>query len=121
MIKFFANNEIEDEWNREFFSKLPNEIQKIARRKLRILNNSQTINDLSIPPANRLEKLKVNIKGFHSIRGNRQRRITVDTASRLSKYFGSPIIFWLGLQNDYSIEEELKSMGEELENIPTMN
>jgi proteic killer suppression protein len=75
MIKSFADRETERVWNGEFPSKLPNEIQKIARRKLRMINNSQTISDLRIPPANRLEKLKGNLKGMHSIRINKQWRI----------------------------------------------
>ena len=75
MIKSFADRETERVWNGEFSSKLPNEIQKIARRKLRMINNSQTISDLRIPPANRLEKLKGNLKGMHSISINKPWRI----------------------------------------------
>ena len=51
------------------------EIQEIARRKLRMLSNSQNIADLKIPPSNRLEKLKGNWKDFYSIRINDQWRI----------------------------------------------
>ena len=51
------------------------DIQVTARRKLRMLNNSQDLNDLLIPPANRLEKLKGNLKDFYSIRINNQWRI----------------------------------------------
>ncbi len=76
MIKSFANRETERVWNGEFSSKLPNEIQPIARRKLRMLNNAQTINDMRIPPSNRLEKLKGELKGIYSIRINKQWRIT---------------------------------------------
>ncbi|MBG6063254.1 proteic killer suppression protein [Flavobacterium sp. CG_9.1] len=54
---------------------LPEEIQKIGRRKLRMLNNSQDLNDLRIPPSNRLEKLKGTLKDFYSIRINNQWRI----------------------------------------------
>ena len=75
MIKSFADRETEKIWNGEFSSKLPNEIQPIARRKLRMINNAQIINDLRIPPANRLEKLKGNLKGFYSIRINKRWRI----------------------------------------------
>ena len=49
------------------------------------------------------------------IKGNR--RITADTALRLSKYFGNSAKFWLGIQNDYDIEEEKKSKGSELNEI----
>ena len=75
MIKF-ADKESKRVWDGEFSSKLPNEIQRIARRKLRMINNSQNINDLRIPPANKLEKLKGDLKGFYSIRINKQWRIT---------------------------------------------
>jgi proteic killer suppression protein len=54
---------------------MPLEIQNIGRRKLRMLNNSQTINDLRIPPSNRIEKLSGNLDGFYSIRINDQWRI----------------------------------------------
>ena len=55
--------------------KIPIEIQNVGRRKLRMLKNSQDINDLRIPPSNRLEKLKGNLIGFYSIRINKQWRI----------------------------------------------
>ena len=50
-----------------------------------------------------------------------KRRITADTALRFSKYFGTSVKFWLGLQNDYDIEEELSKLNNELEKIPTLN
>lgn len=75
MIKSFADRGAEKVWKGEFSSKLPNEIQTIARRKLRMINNAQNINDLRIPPSNRLEKLKGNRKGLYSIRVNKQWRI----------------------------------------------
>jgi proteic killer suppression protein len=49
---------------RSLFQKLPNEIQEIARRKLRMLNSSQDIRDLKIPPSNKLEKLNGNLESF---------------------------------------------------------
>ena len=49
-----------------------------------------------------------------------KRRITADTALRLSKYFGNSTKFWLGLQNDYDIEEETKKLGETLNKIPVL-
>jgi len=55
--------------------RLPNNIQAVARRKLRMLNNAKTLDDLRIPPANRLEALKGKRKGQHSIRINDQWRI----------------------------------------------
>ena len=56
-------------------SKLPFEIQEIGKRKLRMLNNSQNLTDLRIPPSNRLEKLGGKRKEFYSIRINDQWRI----------------------------------------------
>lgn len=49
-----------------------------------------------------------------------KRRITADTALRLSKYFGNSTRFWLGLQNDYDIEEEMNKLGETLNEIPVL-
>jgi proteic killer suppression protein len=54
---------------------LPNDIQQIAYRKLRMINNAQNLNDLRIPPANRLEKLYGKRVGQYSIRINQQWRI----------------------------------------------
>lgn len=53
------------------------------------------------------------------LKGNR--RITADTALRLSKYFGNSAKFWLGLQNDFDIEEEISSKGPALKSIKTLN
>ena len=75
MIVSFGTKETEKIWNGERVKKLPNEIQEIARRKLRMLNNSQNIADLLFPPSNGLEKLKGPLKDFYSIRVNDQWRI----------------------------------------------
>lgn len=75
MIISFGSKETEKIWNGERVAKLPMEIQTIGRRKLRMLNNSQDIADLRIPPSNRLEKLAGNLKEFYSIRINSQWRI----------------------------------------------
>lgn len=75
MILSFGSKETEKIWSGERVGKLPHEIQQKGRRKLRMLNNSQNINDLKIPPANRLEKLSGNLMGFYSIRINDQWRI----------------------------------------------
>ena len=75
MIKTFGDKESEKIWNGIRSKKLPNEIQEIARRKLRMMNNAQDVNDLRIPPANRLEKLKGNHGDYYSIRVNNQWRI----------------------------------------------
>ena len=75
MIISFGNPETEKVWNGERVRKLPNEIQHIGRRKLRMLNNSVDLADLRIPPSNRLEKLSGKLKVFYSIRINDQWRI----------------------------------------------
>lgn len=75
MIISFGTKETEKIWGGERVKSLPNEIQEIMRRKLRMLNNSQNIGDLQIPPSNRLEKLKGSLKNFYSIRVNDQWRI----------------------------------------------
>jgi proteic killer suppression protein len=75
MIVSFKDKETEKIWNGIVSKKLPREIQDTARRKLRMINNSIDLNDLRIPPANRLEKLKGNLKEFNSIRINNQWRI----------------------------------------------
>ena len=59
-------------WDGEWIKGFATDIQETARRKLRMLNNSLDIKDLMIPPSNRLEKLKGNLKDFHSIRVNNQ-------------------------------------------------
>jgi len=75
MILSFGSKETEKIWNGIRIKKLPNEIQNIGRRKLRMLNNSQDIKDLRIPPSNRLEKLTGNLNSFYSIRINKKWRI----------------------------------------------
>lgn len=75
MIKEFGDKESEKIWNGIRSKKLPSEIQNVTRRKLRMLNNAQDVNDLRIPPANRLEKLKGDLNDYHSIRINNQWRI----------------------------------------------
>ena len=75
MIISFGSKDTERIWDGIRIKKIPLEIQNIGRRKLRMLNNAQNINDLRIPPSNRLEKLIGNLKGFYSIRINKQWRI----------------------------------------------
>lgn len=75
MIKSFKLKETEKIWNGEFSKKLPIEIQHIARRKLRMLNNSTDLADLKIAPSNRLEKLTGDLKKYYSIRINNKWRI----------------------------------------------
>jgi toxin HigB-1 len=75
VIKSFGDKETEKVYQLERSRRLPNDIQQVALRKLRMLNNSQNINDLRIPPANRLEKLSGNLADKYSIRINDQWRI----------------------------------------------
>ena len=75
MIISFGSKETKKIWEGERIKGLTTDLQEIARRKLRMLNNSQNIMDLQIPPSNRLEKLKGNMKEFYSIRINNQWRI----------------------------------------------
>ena len=75
MIKSFNSKETQKVWNGTRSGKLPLEVQRIGRRKLRMLNNAVDILDLRIPPANRLEKLSGKLKDYHSIRINDQWRI----------------------------------------------
>jgi len=75
MLKSFGSKETEKIWTGVRSSKIPPEIQKIGRRKLRMINNSIDLNDLRIPPSNRLEKLSGNLKEYYSIRINDQWRI----------------------------------------------
>lgn len=75
MIRNFADKEAEKLWDGIPSRRLPADIQAVARRKLRMLNNAFVLEDLRIPPANRLEVLKGRRKGQHSIRINDQWRI----------------------------------------------
>ena len=75
MIKTFKCKETEKIFHREYSKKLPRNIQKVAFRKLRMINRSRTLNDLKIPPANRLKMLSGKRKGQYSIRINDQWRI----------------------------------------------
>ena len=75
MLRSFGSKETEKIWNGVRSSKLPPEVQKIGRRKLRMINNSVDLKDLRIPPSNKLEKLSGNRKDFYSIRINDQWRI----------------------------------------------
>jgi len=75
MIKSFRDKETEKVFNRQRSRKLPGDIQQIALRELRMLNRAQSLQDLRVPPANRLEKLAGDRTGQFSIRINDQWRI----------------------------------------------
>jgi toxin HigB-1 len=75
MITSFGSKDTKKIWEGTRIKGLSGELQEIARRKLRMLNNSQNIADLQVPPSNRLEKLKGKMKDYYSIRINDQWRI----------------------------------------------
>ena len=75
MIISFGSKETEKIWNGIVVKRPSIEIQQIGRRKLRMLNNSQDLNDLRIPPSNQLEKLNGALKDLYSIRINNKWRI----------------------------------------------
>ncbi len=75
MIKSFKSKETQKIFKREVSKKLPFDIQKVAYRKLLMIEAALAIEDLKIPPANRLEKLSGNREGQYSIRINKQYRI----------------------------------------------
>lgn len=75
MIRSFADRETASVWSGERSRRLPGDVQVVALRKLRLLNQARAISDLRVPPGNRLEALKGNRRGQHSIRINEQWRI----------------------------------------------
>lgn len=75
MIVSFGDKTTQKIWDGEWVKGFSTDIQETARRKLRMLNNSIDIKDLTIPPSNRLEKLKGNRKDYYSIRVNDQWRL----------------------------------------------
>ena len=75
MILGFACHETEKLFNDESSRRLPTQIQRVARRKLLVLHQARSLNDLRVPYGNRLEALKDDRKGQHSIRINDQWRV----------------------------------------------
>jgi toxin HigB-1 len=78
VIKTFKDAEAQKIYNRQRSRKLPPEIQQVALRKLRMINNAISLTDLRVPPANRLEKLSGDRSGQYSIRINDRWRICFD-------------------------------------------
>jgi len=78
VIKSFRDRETAKILSRERSTRLPADIQQVAYRKLRMLNNAQGLADLRIPPGNRLEKLSGDREGQYSIRINDRWRICFD-------------------------------------------
>ena len=75
MIRSFACAETESLFNDESSRRLPTQIQRVARRKLLLLDQARRVDDLRAPPGNRLDPLKGDRTGQHSIRINDQWRI----------------------------------------------
>lgn len=75
MIQSFADQQTRKVWERARVPRLGRDVQRAAQKKLRLLNAADSINDLRVPPGNRLEKLAGDRKGQHSIRINDQYRI----------------------------------------------
>ena len=75
MIESFADKDTEKIWKRQFVKRLPQDLQRLAYRKLVVLHRSKDLNDLRVPPGNMLETLLGDRKGQCSIRINRQWRI----------------------------------------------
>jgi len=75
VIKSFKDRETQQIFTRQRSRRLPPDIQQVALRKLRMLNNAHALNDLQVPPANRLEKLEGDRAGQYSIRINDRWRV----------------------------------------------
>jgi proteic killer suppression protein len=75
VIRSFSDREAKAIWHGVPSRRLPADIQSVARRKLRMIHNAKTLTDLRIPPANRLEALRGDRVGQHSIRINDQWRV----------------------------------------------
>lgn len=75
MIVFFGKKATQKIWEGEFVGSYSLNVQEAARQKLRMIHNSVDIKDLIIPPSNKLEKLKGQLKDYFSIRINNQWRI----------------------------------------------
>ena len=82
MIKSFADKETEKVYHQQFFKKLPQVIQKIALRKLIMIDNAESLEDLRVPPANYLELLHGDREGQYSIRINEKYRICFTLSGR---------------------------------------
>lgn len=75
MIRSFGSKDTEKIWNEQYVKGVDRDLQRIALRKLEILHAARDVEDLRVPPGNRLEKLSGDRKGQHSIRVNGQWRI----------------------------------------------
>jgi toxin HigB-1 len=142
VLRSFADKDTERVWRRERSHRLDQHTQWAALRKLLILDAAETLDDATIPPGNRLEKLRGDRAGQYSIRVNQQwricfrwtaaghvpprrineivhgkRRISADTALRLARYFGTSERFWMNLQGRYDLEVERDRLASVLDEI----
>jgi len=91
MIKNFVDNETRKIFGQQFSEKLPQTIQKVALRKLIMLDNALDINDLRVPPGNHLEQLSGNRQGQYRIKINTQYRICFSVRNR-NDFFAVEIV-----------------------------
>lgn len=82
MITSFADRRTKDLFGRERVKGLSAEVQRAALRRLLIIDAAASIEDLRVPPGNRLEALRGDLRGFHSIRVNDQWRIVFRWSER---------------------------------------
>jgi proteic killer suppression protein len=75
VIRSFRDKDTEAIWHRSYVKKLSPELSRLAYNKLVLINAAESINDLRVPPGNRLEKLSGNRSGQYSVRVNDQRRL----------------------------------------------
>lgn len=75
MIKAFRDAETERLWNEERSRRIPASLHRAALKKLQMLNAAGALSDLALPPGNRLERLRGDRQGQHSIRINDQYRV----------------------------------------------
>ena len=75
MIRTFADRDTENVWKRVYVRRWGTDVQRAAYRKLLLIEAAETLEDLTVPPGNRLEKLAGDRKGQHSVRINSQWRI----------------------------------------------
>lgn len=75
MLRSFRDRDTEQVWQRRVVRKFGSDVQRVALRKLAMLDAAESLDDLRVPPGNRLEKLKGSRRGSYSIRINDQWRI----------------------------------------------
>ena len=147
MIKSFKNLETMRIYEQHYVKRIPVDVSRIALRKLIMMDNAENINDLRIPPGNRLEKLSGDRVGeilkeefmepmgisayklaqsifvptsrVQDILHNR-RKISVDTSLRLGKFFGVSDEYFLNLQNDIDLRNAKLQLKDEIAKIKTI-